>query len=144
MFSITGKQNKFDASDNIYIDNDWISRIRDLMTDTYKGSGHNFKSAVKDFGAGAILNALDSDDCQAFEDLADNIGFYFAFEQFETSYQGKFASKTAIGQWYIESGMFEGKIPQSLYRFIDFDAVADDMELGNYWISDNMHLFLLT
>ena len=141
MYSFT-RSKRFDASDNIYCDSDWISRIRDLMNDDYKGARHNFKSAVREFGAGAILNALDSDDSQALKDLADNLGFYFAFVSFSDSYQGKFDNKKEVGMFLLPDEDLKG-LSDIIVTNIDYEGIADDMLQGDYWLSDNNHLFLL-
>lgn len=59
--------------------------------------------------------------------------------EFHDDYVGDYDSEKDFAEQMVDEGMF-GEIPEGIAFYIDYEAVARDLFIGDYWYS-NGHVF---
>jgi antirestriction protein len=111
---------------------DFENLPRSVYSESSLAEAWNYWTAVKD---------LDADTLEAFTDWAENgSGTFEDFSEFEDAYNGKWDSKTDFAE-HIISECYDLSKMGELARYFDYEAFARDLFLGDYWMSDNGHIF---
>ncbi|UYZ60068.1 antirestriction protein ArdA [Hymenobacter latericus] len=118
----------------------------------FEGFPRSLYSESMDFEAyynyAEAMNELSEDEQEAFQDYCDNLGRDLSeaaelVEEFREDYQGQHDSEEAFADHIAEElGYFDAMKKAGINAFyFDTKAFARDIFIGDYWISENNHVF---
>jgi antirestriction protein len=75
------------------------------------------------------------------EAIADFIEGGYDSEDFEDNYEGQFDSEIDFAYHIVDELDMLHDVPENLKYYFDYEKYARDLFIGDYWISDNGHVF---
>lgn len=81
---------------------------------------------------------------EAFTDYCENNGEAFSpdsIEGFRDAYNGKHESEEAFAEQLVDDLGYLNEMPQHLQSYFDYEKFARDLFCGDYWMSENGHVF---
>jgi antirestriction protein len=122
-----------DESDPEFMYQDFEGFPRNLYSESgLSGELFKYVQAITD---------MSDEEREAFDDFMDNDSDNDV-ERFKEAYQGHYDSMTEFAEHLLDDIGDLQQIPERLRYYFDFEAYARDLELGgDYWISDNGHVF---